>query len=215
MTFLTLRHLKSFQFSFPLISFRYSSIMTKRALLLLAEGAEEMETVITADVLRRGGINVTIAGVAGSDPVKCSRDVVILPDKSLTDAISNAATYDVVILPGGLKGAQNLAANQKVGDILKDQEKAGRLIAAVCAAPTALKAHGIGHGKTLTSHPSTKNAMEEGSHYKYSEDRVVEDDQLITSRGPGTCFEFGLAIVTKLEGKEKADSLVAPMLCKF
>ncbi|XP_077533327.1 Parkinson disease protein 7 homolog [Haemaphysalis longicornis] len=187
--------------------------MTKKALLILAEGAEEMETVISADVLRRAGIEVTIAGLAGCCPVKCSRNVVLVPDKSLDEAASYSP-YDVIVLPGGLQGAESLAASQAVGKLLKEQEKSGRLVAAICAAPIALKSHGIGHGKALTSHPSKKDDLSKGDYYKYLDDRVVVDGQLITSRGPGTTFEFALAIVEKLESKAAADKLVAPMLVK-
>lgn len=185
----------------------------QKALLLLAEGAEEMEAVITADVLRRGGVEVTIAGLGGMTPVKCSRSVVIVPDKSLDDALKEPL-YDVVILPGGLKGSESLAASTAVGKLLKEQEKNGRLIAAICAAPIALKSHGIGCGKNITSHPSKKDEVASGN-YKYSEDRVVVDGQLITSRGPGTAFEFALAIVEKLQNKEAANKLVPPMLLKL
>lgn len=186
--------------------------MTKKALLILAEGAEEMETVISADVLRRAGIDVTIAGLTGCSPVKCSRNVVIVPDKSLDEA-SSYSPYDVIVLPGGLQGAESLAASPAVGKLLKEQEKSGRLVAAICAAPIALKSHGIGHGKALTSHPSKKDDLSKGD-YKYREERVVVDGQLITSRGPGTTFEFALAIVEKLENKSAADKLIAPMLVK-
>nr|XP_032824194.1 protein/nucleic acid deglycase DJ-1 [Petromyzon marinus] len=80
----------------------------KRALVILAKGAEEMETVIPTDVLRRAGIKVTLAGLAGPEPVQCSRDVVICPDTSLEKAMAEGP-YDVVVLPGGNLGAQNLA----------------------------------------------------------------------------------------------------------
>ncbi|XP_064460408.1 Parkinson disease protein 7 homolog [Ornithodoros turicata] len=199
--------------TFPLIFRRpFSSAMVQKALLLLAEGAEEMEAVITADVLRRGGIDVTIAGLGGTAPIKCSRNVVVVPDKSLDDALKEPS-YDVVVLPGGLKGSESLAASATVGKLLKDQEKSGRLIAAICAAPIALKSHGVGCGKKVTSHPSKKDEVSSGD-YKYSEDRVVVDGQLITSRGPGTAFEFALAIVEKLQNKEAANKLVPPMLLK-
>ncbi|XP_046563005.1 Parkinson disease protein 7 homolog [Haliotis rubra] len=182
------------------------------AIVLLAEGAEEMETVITVDVLRRGGIDVTLAGLTGTDPVLCSRQVKVVPDKSLDDALKSAP-YDVIVLPGGGTGAKNLRESAAVGKLLKEQEERDALVAAVCAAPTELKAHGIGKGKTVTSHPGVADQIKEGD-YKYSEDRVVQDGKLITSRGPGTCFEFGLKIVEALQGAEKAQSLVPPMLVK-
>jgi len=182
------------------------------AILLLAEGAEEMETVISADVMRRAGIEVTIAGVDGTESVVCSRNVVIKPDSKLSEAASKE--YDAVVCPGGLKGAERLAASEAVGKLLKKQEARGHLIACICAAPLALKSHGIGKGKKITSHPSVDSQLKDAG-YTYSEDRVVVDGKLITSRGPGTTFEFALKIVEHLCGKEKSDSLVGPMLVKL
>ncbi|XP_048730906.1 Parkinson disease protein 7 homolog [Ostrea edulis] len=183
------------------------------AAVLLAEGAEEMETVISVDVLRRGGIDVNLVGVGGSDPVLCSRNVKIVPDTTLEEA-KKSAPYDVVVMPGGLNGAKNLAASPEVKQLLETQMKNEKLIAAVCAAPIALVSHEVKPGSSVTSHPSVKGKMEEGG-YKYIEERVVTDDKLITSRGPGTSFEFALKIVETLQGKEKADSLVEPMLLKL
>ncbi|GBM00139.1 Protein/nucleic acid deglycase DJ-1 [Araneus ventricosus] len=183
--------------------------MSKTALLILSEGSEEMEAVISADVLRRAGVKVTIAGLQGSNPIKCSRDVVIVPDVSLQDVAKQ--TYDAVILPGGLQGAESFAQSDIVKDILQSQEKSGRLIAAICAAPIALKSHSIGTGKQITSHPCKQADLSTGE-YTYVEKRVVVDEHLITSRGPGTAFEFALAIVKYFFGKEKATSLINPML---
>lgn len=182
------------------------------ALVLLAEGAEEMETVITVDVLRRGEINVTVAGLAGTSSVLCSRNVKLVPDMSLEDAAKQQ--YDAVICPGGAKGAQNLAESSSVGAILQQQEQRGAVVAAICAAPIALKQHSVGAGKKVTSHPSVGQVMKDGG-YNYSEDRVVVDGKLVTSRGPGTAFEFALALVEMLQGKEKRDSIIPPMLLKL
>jgi protein DJ-1 len=114
----------------------------KKALVILSPGAEEMETVISIDVMRRAKISVTIAGVDSSAPVTCSRDVRIVPDVSLEEAATQGP-YDVVVLPGGLGGSKRLAESQMVKEVLIAQEKAGGFIAAVCAAPSALLAHGI------------------------------------------------------------------------
>ncbi|WAR14834.1 PARK7-like protein [Mya arenaria] len=154
--------------------------MTK-ALLILSEGAEEMETVISVDVLRRAGIDVTVAGLNDAEAVECSRKVKIVPDMSLGEA-SKHGPYDVIVCPGGAQGANNLAT------------------------PIALASHKIGSGKSVTSHPSVKDKMTSAG-YQYSEDRVVQDGKLITSRGPGTTFEFALKIVEVLLGADKANSL--------
>uniref|UniRef100_H0YWD3 protein deglycase n=1 Tax=Taeniopygia guttata TaxID=59729 RepID=H0YWD3_TAEGU len=179
---------------------------SKRALVILAKGAEEMETVIPTDVMRRAGIKVTVAGLTGKEPVQCSRDVFICPDASLEDA-RKEGPYDVVVLPGGNLGAQNLSESAAVKDILKDQESRKGLIAAICAGPTALLAHGIGYGSKVTTHPLAKDKMMNGAHYSYSESRVEKDGNILTSRGPGTSFEFGLAIVETLLGKEVAEQM--------
>ncbi|KAJ8953648.1 hypothetical protein NQ314_007255 [Rhamnusium bicolor] len=186
--------------------------MSKTALVFLAPGAEEMEAVIAIDVLRRGGVNVTVAGVPDSSVVKCSRDVNIKPDISVTEA---KGPYDVLVLPGGLGGSNALGSSKEVGDLLKQQENDGRIIAAICAAPTALKSHRVAFGKNITSYPSMKPQLEEGSHYHYEEDKVVVDDNIITSRGPGTAFDFALTIVDKLLGKEKASEVAKAMLLTY
>nr|CDJ90290.1 ThiJ PfpI domain containing protein [Haemonchus contortus] len=184
--------------------------MSKTALLILADGAEEMEAVITADVLRRGGVEVTLAGLNGPGKVTCARKTVIMPDRDLKDVQST--TFDVVILPGGQPGSNTLAASPVVGQILKAHHKAGKYVAAICAAPISLKSHGI-PAALVTSHPSVRSQLEEGG-FKYSEDRVVVSDLVVTSRGPGTAFEFGLKLVELLVGAEKSKSLISPMLLK-
>ncbi|XP_012920631.1 protein DJ-1 isoform X2 [Heterocephalus glaber] len=166
---------------------------SKRALVILAKGAEEMETVIPVDVMRRAGIRVTVAGLAGNDPVQCSRDVVICPDTSLEEAKKQSPA---------------------VREILKEQESRKGLIAAICAGPTALLAHEIGFGSKVTTHPLAKDKMMNGNHYSYSESRVERDGQVLTSRGPGTSFEFALAIVEALSGPEVVQQVRAPLVLR-
>jgi DJ-1 family protein len=179
----------------------------RTALVLLAQGAEEMEAVISIDVLRRGGIEVTVAGVDGNEPIRCSRGVVITPDVALD---SVAGDFDVVVLPGGAEGAQRLAQAPKVGEILRRQEKSGRWVAAICAAPIALRAHGVFQHRQLTSHPSVKDVMQDWG--EYSEHSVVADGNLITSRGPGTAFAFALRIVGTLTDAQRMVQVRAPMM---
>ncbi|CAH0548689.1 unnamed protein product [Brassicogethes aeneus] len=206
------RHIFS---SFSAIFLRnYSCKMSKTACVFLAKGTEEMEFVITADVLRRAGINVTVAGVPDNKPILCSRDITIIPDIGVED-VKSKGPYDVLVLPGGLGGSKAFAESKTVGCLLKEQEESGGIIAAICAAPTALKAHCIGVGKTLTSYPAMKNDMEEGGMYRYKEDKVVVDGNLITSRGPGTAFDFALNIVDKLLGRESAQKTAQPMLLDY
>ncbi|XP_077583200.1 Parkinson disease protein 7 homolog isoform X3 [Stigmatopora nigra] len=104
----------------------------KSALVILSKGAEEMETVIPVDIMRRAGMTVTVAGLMGKEPVQCSRNVMICPDASLEDA-RKQGPYDVVLLPGGMPGAQNLAESTAVSEVLKDQDGRKGLIAAICA----------------------------------------------------------------------------------
>ncbi|CAI2347271.1 unnamed protein product [Caenorhabditis sp. 36 PRJEB53466] len=184
--------------------------MTEKTALIIvaADGSEEMEVVITGDVLVRGGIKVTYAGLSGSDAVKCARGVRLLPDVAFDDVKNKK--FDVVILPGGQPGSNTLAAHKGVGEILRTQAESGRLVAAICAAPIAFLSHGI-KADRLTSHPSVKGQLETGG-YNYSEDRVVVSGNVVSSRGPGTAFEFALQLVSILVGQEKADSLVGPMV---
>uniref|UniRef100_A0A0K8TQW7 Putative transcriptional regulator dj-1 n=1 Tax=Tabanus bromius TaxID=304241 RepID=A0A0K8TQW7_TABBR len=183
--------------------------MSKSALVILAPGAEEMEFVISADVLRRAGISVTVAGLKGADDVKCSRDIVIKPDATFESVAQKQ--FDVVVMPGGLGGSNAMAESSAFGEFLKKQEASGKLIAAICAAPIALAAHGVCVGKSLTSYPSVKDKL--ADKYKYVDDKkVVQDGQLITSRGPGTAFDFALEVSKALVGEQKANEVAKAML---
>jgi DJ-1 family protein len=150
---------------------------------------------------------VTVAGVDGPDPIRCSRGVVITPDVALDSVDDN---FDVVVLPGGAEGAQRLARSAKVGEILRKQEESGRWVGAICAAPIALQAHRVFEHRQLTSHPSVKEMLE--SWGEYSDNPVVADGNLITSRGPGTAFPFALRIVGMLTDAQRMIEVRAPMM---
>lgn len=183
-----------------------------KALVIVADGSEEMEAVITADVLRRGKVATTIAGLKSAEAVKCSCGVKIQPDMSLDEALKS--DYDVVVLPGGLGGSEAFCASSVVGSLLKKQEAAGKYCAAICAAPTAFKQHGIGAGKTITCYPGMAEKFK-GTDYKYVDDKpVVVDGKLVTSRGPATAFDFGLKLVELLVDKKTSDEIAGAMLYK-
>uniref|UniRef100_A0A8D8XLH9 Protein deglycase DJ-1zDJ-1 n=1 Tax=Cacopsylla melanoneura TaxID=428564 RepID=A0A8D8XLH9_9HEMI len=185
--------------------------MAKSALVLIADGSEEMEFVITVDVLRRANINVVAASVNSPGPhIACSRGINIVPDLTLDEAVKKGP-YDIIILPGGLKGAETFAKDAHVGKLLQQFEKEGKKVAAICAAPTALKQHGVFKETKLTSYPSFKDEMSAGG-YPYSDDNVVVSGNLITSKGPSTAFEFALQIVEELEGAEAASNVAKGLL---
>lgn len=175
-----------------------------KALVLLATGFEEMEAVIVIDVLRRASVEVTTAAL-GELVVEGSHTIPVLADTKLDDL--GAATYDVVVLPGGQPGSQRLRDDARVQSLLRQQHAEGRMVAAICAAPSALEAAGLLHGRKATSFPGVALPSAE-----YSEARVVVDGTLVTSRGPGTTFEFALTLVDLLVSASVAEKLRQGML---
>lgn len=153
---------------------------------------------------------MTIAGLESSPgDVLCSRNIVIKSEKSVNDVKDQ--TFDVVVLPGGLGGSKAMASNSTVGEIIRKQYDSGRLLAAICAAPTALQTHKIALGKSITSYPAFKEQLEKD--YKYVADqKVVKDGNLITSQGPGTAFDFALKIAQELSGEAKAQEVKRGLL---
>ena len=189
--------------------------MTKKALVLVADGTEDMEAVITIDVLRRAQIQVDVANVHSKTQahVECANKTKILPDLSPQDLVklkSNIDAYDIIILPGGMAGAVTFAKDPVVQSLLMEFQNAGKYVAAICAGPIALLPGQIHQGKLITSHPSVRQQLVGA--YQYVEERVVADAKLITSRGPGTAFDFALSIVSKLLGRDKAVEVSQPML---
>ena len=192
-------------------------------LVLLAEGTEEMEFTIIVDVLRRAEVEVVVAGVAGDGtagdgPVTCSRGVRIVPDVALADLVDDhgevagrGAPFEVVVLPGGAGGTERFAADPRVGALLRTHAAAGRLVAAICAAPAALAAHEVAANRAVTSHPSVRAALAPWCS-SYREDSIVSADGLLTSRGPGTAFDFAFALVERLRGPDVVESVRAPMM---
>jgi 4-methyl-5(b-hydroxyethyl)-thiazole monophosphate biosynthesis len=174
----------------------------------LADGFEEIEAMAIIDVLRRAGIEVTVAGLH-SGLIESARRVKIAPDTTI-DTVT-VDDFDMIILPGGQPGSDNLNANERVRGLIRDFHNNGKLTAAICAAPYVLANAGVLDGKRVTSYPSFKDKLGGGL---YQEKTFVEDGNIMTSRGPGTAICFALAIVEKLVGKEKADTIKEAMLVR-
>ncbi len=175
----------------------------KSALVLFAEGSEELEAVSVIDILRRGGINVTVAGLTAG-PLRGSRGTVLVPDTTLDEATKH--DYDMVVLPGGQPGATNLKADQRVLALLQQMAQREKYVTAICAAPSVLATAGLLDGKRATSFPG---ALDPFPQVTRQPGAVVEDGKLITSRGPGTAMDFALTLVERLAGRAKRDEVEA------
>jgi len=175
----------------------------KRAIVLFAPGFEEVEGVTQVDFLRRAGVEVLMVGVgardvAGNHDIRVHTDIVI-------DELPEDIDFDAVVLPGGMPGAKNLSEHPKVKPLAESAYKEGRLVAAICAAPgVVLGGTNILDNRYFTCYPGYQDRVPRG---RFSEDRVVRSDNVITSRGPGTAAEFAEAIVTYLVDPEAADKL--------
>jgi 4-methyl-5(b-hydroxyethyl)-thiazole monophosphate biosynthesis len=177
-------------------------------LVPLAQGCEELEAVTIIDLLVRAGVEVTSAGLE-SGPVKASRGVVITPDTTLDEALKR--DYDMVVLPGGMPGAQHLNDDPRIQTLIKKVAAEGRYTAAICAAPRVLANAGVLSGKQATSYPGHLDKMGLPD-VEYRQEAVVQDGKVITSRGPGTAMAFALALIENLVGKEKRDEVAGGLL---
>jgi 4-methyl-5(b-hydroxyethyl)-thiazole monophosphate biosynthesis len=182
------------------------SYLMSKVLIPLAQGCEELEAVTVVDILRRAGVDVMTAGLE-SGSVRCSRGTVLVPDVLLDDVLEQ--TFDMIVLPGGMPGAEYLKNNVRVITLLKTMAAQGRYVAAICAAPMALHAAGLLQDKNVTSFPGVLDKLA-GTHH-YSTDAVVIDGKIITSRGPGTAMDFALVLVELLCGKAKRDEVEAAL----
>ncbi len=181
--------------------------MSKQVLVTIAEGIEEIEAVCLIDTLRRAGGQVTVASV-GELNITASRGVKLGADKHIEDCVGDS--YDLIVLPGGLPGAEHLRdCGELVGMLIK-QKAAGKLYSAICASPAVvLGTHGLLDDKKATCHPALSdklNCKEQVS------ERVVVDGNCITSQGPGTAMELAIELVKQLFGDERAKQVAGPML---
>lgn len=170
-----------------------------RVLVPLAQGCEELEAITIIDLLRRAEIEVVSAGLT-ADSVTCSRGVVIVPDVALENVLDEH--FDMIVLPGGLPGADYLEDDTRIRQLLQNIRQQGGYIAAICAAPKVLASAGLLADKRVTSYPGVVDKMELPA-TQYVDQAVVSDGKVITSRGPGTAMDFALELIEKLSGKER------------
>lgn len=176
-------------------------------LVPLAQGCEELEAVTIIDLLVRAGVEVVSAGL-DDRPVVASRGVVIVPQTTLDAALKR--DFDMVVLPGGMPGADHLDKDPRIGELLLKMAESGKYVAAICAAPKVLANAGLLSGKQATSYPGYVDKMDLPD-VAYKQDAVVQDGKVITSRGPGTAMDFTLALIELLVGKAKRDEVEAAL----
>jgi 4-methyl-5(b-hydroxyethyl)-thiazole monophosphate biosynthesis len=174
----------------------------KTVLIILTDGFEEIEGVAPIDLLRRAGARVTLASCTDSLEVTGKCAVVIKAEVFLDDCLDN--DFDLLVLPGG-PGTFDLRKDERVLELVQSRHAKGLPQAAICAAPLILLDAGILNGKTYTAHFTCSEELPE-----LREDlAVVEDEEIITSRGAGTAVAFGLRLVALLFGEEKANEIAA------
>ncbi len=168
-----------------------------RVLIPLAQGCEELEAVTVIDLLRRADIEVVTAGLEDG-PVKASRGVVLMPDTVLDAVLGD--TFDMIVLPGGLPGADHLDADPRIHRLLQQMAEEDRYTAAICAAPKVLMNAGLLDGRRATAYPGV---LASASGPELVDEAVVLDGRVVTSRGPGTAMDFALQLIELLQGADK------------
>jgi protein deglycase len=179
-----------------------------KVLVPLAQGCEELEAVTIIDLLRRAGVTVVSAGL-DAHPVTASRGVVLVPDTTLEQALSQE--FDMIVLPGGLPGADHLNHDARIHALLKEMYQAGKYIAAICAAPKVLASAGLLDERAATSYPGVLTSMNLAT-LNFVNAPVIKDGTIITSRGPGTAMDFALTLIESLCGPDKRREVEAGLV---
>ena len=185
--------------------------MTKQALVPIADGSEEIEAVTIIDVLRRAGVEVTVAsvGVGKTKQITAARGTNIVADSFIADCADKA--WDLIAVPGGIEGTDHLAASEILDQLLRSQAQQGKFYAAICAAPAVvLGSKGLLADKTATSHPRFYQSLI--AKEVDTESRVVVDGNCITSQGPGTAIDFALELVEQICGIVKREEVASPLV---
>jgi 4-methyl-5(b-hydroxyethyl)-thiazole monophosphate biosynthesis len=178
--------------------------MKKKVWVFLAHGFEEIEAITVIDLLRRAGIEVVMIGLQ-EGPITGSRGVRVLADIPIN--LATGVEFDMIVLPGGAEGTNNLRKDKRIERIIKEAVKQKKWVAAICAAPSLLTEYL--RWKKATSHPSVRSMM---SGVTYEEKGVVIDDYFVTSRAPGTAMAFAFALIRILAGDERVRAVNAGVM---
>ncbi|MBN1864701.1 MAG: DJ-1/PfpI family protein [Victivallales bacterium] len=185
--------------------------MRKTVAIVLADGYEEIEVVVPADVLRRLGHEVLLVALDDSPPAG-AHGIAVGTDCAL-DAL-DAASLDALVLPGGMPGAENLRNSQKLVSLVREMHGAGKIVSAICAAPIVLAEAGIMTGKVCTGYPMAlvKNALSDAS---YTGNNAEVDGNIVTGKGPGAAFDFTVKVAEALGDSPKARQLMKEMFASL
>ena len=177
--------------------------------MFLADGFEEVEALCPLDILRRAGLEVTTVGI-GKDTVRGAHGIVVQAD--IPDIMYRDSKPDMIILPGGMPGASNLDLSKTVDAAIRAGAKNGAFLCAICAAPFVLGKRGLLRGKRAVCFPGFESELEEA--VIDNENVVVKDGKIITAKGMGAAFEFGLELVRALKDNETAEKIKASVFAK-
>lgn len=170
----------------------------KKTVMLMAEGFETVEALMVVDILRRGGVEVTMASITEEETVTSAQNITIETDTTMGEV--DLSQYDAVILPGGMPGTLHLAESEAVKKTVLAMAQDGKIVAAICAAPSVLGRHGLLQGKHACSYPEHEKNL---TGAVVSKEPVVVDGNIVTSRGLGTAMEFAFKLLELLAGTEK------------
>lgn len=180
------------------------------ALVLVADGSEEIETLTPVDYLRRAGVDTKLVSVKEGKSVVMSHGVKLEADcdgSLICECLSKSELPDAVVVPGGMPGSTNIAENENVREFIKEMNAEGKLVCAICAAPAVvLPATGALDGRDWTCYPGMEDNAAAYMH-SFVESAVAHSGNLITARGPGAAEEFAMEIVRTLEGDDVADDI--------
>lgn len=173
----------------------------------MADGCEEIEGLTVVDIVRRAGIDITTISISDKKEVAGAHGITFLTDAKKDEV--DFSTLEGIVLPGGMPGTINLGADETVDKVIREFAAGGKLVAAICAAPSVLGQAGLLNGKHATSYPGFEPKL---TGAVTSEDPVVQDGNVITSRGMGTAIAFALEIVSYFTDKKTADKLAESII---